>query len=394
MSTNLSDVELLARLVAFDSTSRNSNLPVADFISDYLDRPGVRIERNPSPDGDKANLVVTVAADRVGPQIDADSGDADPRDGLALSGHMDVVPAGEPEWRTDPFVLTEADGAYFGRGACDMKGFVALAVNAAARAAGTRLRRPLSLILTYDEELGTLGAGHFVRSWPAERPLPRRVIVGEPTSLRAVRLHKGHATVRLSFRGESAHSGYPHLGRNAIEPAGRAICALADLRQALEAEPAPHGEHFGEVPFVALNVAQVRGGTATNIVPDRCVIHVGFRVLPGMEAAPVAERIETAVAGAVGAGNFELERLDESPPLLLDEGSDLYTAVCGLVGQDETISVSYATDGGWLATAGCDCLIWGPGTIEVAHKPNESMPAGEYARASGLLQQVVERFCQ
>ena len=147
-NNNLSDVELLARLVAFDSTSHNSNLPVADFISDYLDRPGVRIERNPSPDGDKANLIVT-----VGPEVD----DAT-RDGLALSGHMDVVPAEEPEWRTDPFVLTESDGAYYGRGSSDMKGFVALAVNAAARASGSNLRRPLSLILTYDEEVGTLGA--------------------------------------------------------------------------------------------------------------------------------------------------------------------------------------------------------------------------------------------
>ncbi len=382
MSSNLSDVELLTRLVAYDSTSRNSNLPVVDFISDYLDRPGVRLERNPSPDGDKANLVVT-----VGPETDAG------RDGLALSGHMDVVPAEEPEWRTDPFELTEADGAYYGRGACDMKGFVALAINAAARAADARLQRPLSLILTYDEELGTLGAGHFARSWPDDKPLPRRVIVGEPTSLRAVRLHKGHATVRLIFRGESAHSGYPHLGRNAIEPAARAICALAGLRRALEAEPAPHGEYFDEVPFVALNVALVKGGTATNIVPDRCVVYVGFRVLPGMRADPIADRIEAAVTGAAGGESFEFERLEESPPLLLDEGSDLYAAVCGLIDQRETVSVSYATDGGWLATAGYDCLIWGPGTIDVAHKPNESMPADEYARASGLLERVVERFC-
>ncbi len=382
MSNILTDVELLARLVAFDSTSRNSNLPVADFISDYLDRPGIRIERNPSPDGDKANLVVT-----VGPEVDDD------RDGLALSGHMDVVPAEEPEWRTDPFVLTEADGAYFGRGACDMKGFVALAVNAAARAATTDLRQPLSLILTYDEELGTLGAGHFVDTWPADRLLPRRMIVGEPTSLRAVRLHKGHATVRLTFHGESAHSGYPHLGRSAIEPAGQAICALADLRRALEAEPTPQGEHFGEVPFVALNVARLHGGTATNIIPDRCVIHVGFRTLPGMASGPIADRIEAAVTGAVDDGNFTFERLQESPPLLLDESNDLYAAVCGLVSQDETVSVSYATDGGWFATAGYECLIWGPGTIEVAHKPNESMPKNEYAHASGLLERVVERFC-
>ncbi len=386
MTTILPDAELLARLVAFDSTSHRSNLPVADFICDYLDRPGVRVERNPSPDGDKTNLVVL-----AGPE------GAAARDGLALSGHMDVVPAEEPEWHSDPFQLTDSGDAWVGRGACDMKGFVALAVNAVARAAarenGGNLRRPLALILTYDEELGTLGARHFVDTWPADRPLPRRVIVGEPTSLRAVRLHKGHATVRVTFRGVSAHSGYPHLGRSAVEPAARAVCALADLRRELEAEPAPHGAYFGEVPFVALNVGRVAGGTATNIVPDRCLLDVGFRVLPGMESGPVTERVRSAVAAAAGEDPFELELLQEAPPLLLDEASDLHSAVCDLVGQEATASVSYATDGGWLAAAGYDCLIWGPGTIEVAHKPNESMPKAEYARASDLLERVIERFC-
>jgi len=381
--TMLSDVELLRRLVAFDSTSRNSNLPIAEFISDYLHRPGIRLERNPSPDGDKVNLVVT-----AGGEVDPES-----RDGLALSGHMDVVPAEEPEWESDPFELADAGDAWAGRGACDMKGFVALAVNAAARAAGGGLSRPLSLVLTYDEELGTMGAGHFVRTWPTDRPLPRRMIVGEPSSLQVVRLHKGHASLRLTFRGQGAHSGYPHLGKNAIEPAARAICALTGLRATLESEPCPYGDHFGEVPFVALNVAEVHGGTAMNIVPDRCEVDVGLRVLPGMEARPFAERVRAAVAEALGDEPFEVGRFEESPPLLLAEDNDLYAAVCAMMGQDETVSVSYATDGGWFATAGFDCLIWGPGTIEVAHKPNESMPKGEYARASELLGRIVERFC-
>ena len=378
----LSDADLLRRLVSFDTTSHLSNLPMAELLSDYLDRPGVRIERNPSPDGDKANLVVT-----VGGEVDEGT-----RQGLVLCGHMDVVPAIEPDWHSDPFELTETDTRYVGRGSCDMKGFVALAVNAAARVDPIRLRRPLVLLLTYDEELGTLGARHFVDTWPPDRPLPRPTIVGEPTSLRAVRMHKGHASVRLTFHGLGAHSGYPHLGRNAIEPAGRAIGALAELRRQLEAEPCPHGEHFGEVPFVALSVSQVHGGTAVNIVPDRCVINVGFRVLPGMEAGPIGERIQEAVTAAVG-DDFELGRVEQSPPLLLEESNDLYATVCGMLGQTKTEAVSYATDGGWFQTAGLDCLIWGPGNIDVAHKPNEWMPKDEYARASQLLEEVVERYC-
>ncbi len=379
----LSDADLLARLVSFDTTSHNSNLPIADFICDYLDRPGVRIERNFSPDGDKTNLIVT-----VGPETDGGT-----RDGLMLSGHMDVVPALEPDWHTDPFDLTETDSAYVGRGACDMKGFVALAINQAARVHAMRLRHPLALVLTYDEELGTLGARHFVSTWPEEQVLPRRSIIGEPTSLEVVRMHKGHATVRLIFRGLSAHSGYPHLGRNAIEPAAQAVGGVADLRRALEREAHPQGEYFPEVPFVALNVAQIMGGAAVNIVPDQCIIDIGIRVLPGMTAGPIAERLRLAIAAAVGNHEFELGDIEESPPMLLDEANDLYTALCQRLGQNGTVSASYATDAGWFQTAGFECLLWGPGTIEVAHKPNESIPKNELARASELLTGFVDQFC-
>lgn len=378
----LSDAELLRRLVGFDSTSHHSNLPIADFICDYLDRPGVRVERNPSPDGGKTNVVV-----HLGPEVDPAT-----RDGLTLSGHMDVVPAEEPEWRSDPFELRETDDGYYGRGAADMKGFVALAVNLAARAEPARLRRPLVLVLTYDEEVGTVGARRFAETW--ERPLPRATVIGEPTSLRAVRMHKGHASFELTFDGVSAHSGYPHLGKSAIEPAARAICALAELRQAFENEVCPHREHFPEVPFVALNVGQIDGGKAVNVIPDACVVRFGIRVLPGMEAAPLVERVRRTVAEAADGASFRLEPFNESPPLLLDETSEIYGAVCELVDQRETLSVSYATDGGWLQQAGLECVIFGPGTIEVAHKPNEWMPKDEFARASGHLERLLDRFCQ
>jgi acetylornithine deacetylase len=380
---HLSDEELLRRLVAFDSTSRRSNLPIADFLCDYLDRPGVRIERQASPQGDKTNLVVT-----AGPEVEA--GD---RPGLTLSGHLDVVPAEEPEWRSDPFELTVTDEKLIGRGACDMKGFVALAANGLATAERAGLRRPLALLLTYDEEVGTLGARHFVDTWPEDRPLPRRTIVGEPTSLAAVRMHKGFCTQRVTIRGESAHSGYPHLGRSAIEPVGRAITALATLRRELESEPCPNAEHFPEVPYVALNVGLVRGGAAVNVVPDRCRIWLGFRVLPGMGSRPVAERVRAAVAEALAGEDFDVEELDEAPPFLLAEDHDLHRGLCRLLGQDRTVSASYATDAGWLQRGGFDCLLWGPGSIAVAHRPNEFMPRAEYRRGGELLKRVVDRFC-
>jgi len=382
--TLLANDKLLARLVAFDTTSRNSNLPLADFLADYLDRPGVAIARNPSADGTKTNLVV-----RVGPELDPNR-----RDGLVLSGHMDVVPAEEPEWRSDPFTLTDAGDRWIARGACDMKGFVALAANRLARVAAKPPVYPLMLLFTYDEEIGTLGARRFVETDASAAHLPRRAVIGEPTSLRAVRMHKGHLKLRLTFHGTAAHSGYPHLGVNAIEPAGKAIVALSRLRETLERERGSHAEAFPEVPYVALNVAQIAGGVATNIVPDRCVLDVGIRVLPGMAGNELAERVREAVAEALGGTPFALEVSGESPPLLLDANSDIHRAVCDAVHQRDTQSVSFATDAGWFQTAGMECVIFGPGTIEVAHKPNESLPKDEFARADALLEGLVHRFCE
>jgi acetylornithine deacetylase len=381
----LEDAELLARLVGFDSTSCNSNRPIADFVCDYLDRPGVRIERQPYPEDDKVNVVVT-----VGPEPDPER-----REGLVLSGHFDVVPALEPGWQSDPFTLVETDEGYRGRGACDMKGFVTLAINAALRAleAG-ELRHPLTLLLTCDEEVGTLGARHFVKHWPEERALPRHAIIGEPTSLEVVRMHKGHGKMRLVVNGRGAHSGYPHLGENAIEAILPALNALSDLRARLEQEAVPNGEHFPAVPFVALNLALLRGGVAINIVPDRCQLDLGFRVLPGMRTEDLVATVRRTVEEALGDRvSYELVDGGHSPPMLLEEDHELHRYLCGLMDQEGTRSASYATDAGWFQEGGFECLLWGPGTIEVAHKPNEWIPKEEFHRASRLLDRIVAERC-
>lgn len=381
--TALSDQDLLRRLVAFDSTSRNSNRPIADFICDYLDHPQIRIERHAAADGDKLNLVV-----RLGPDATAE------RRGLVLSGHMDVVPADEPEWTSDPFTLTDGGDAWVARGACDMKGFVALAINAVARRVGTApLDHPLALILTYDEELGCLGARHFVETFEGLDSLPRRAIIGEPTSLDVVRLHKGHCKMALEVRGRSAHSGYPHLGHNAIEPMGRALTALSELRRSLEGETCPNREHFPEVPFVALNLALLQSGTAINIIPEHSRLDFGFRVLPGMETDDLIERVRSVVGKALDGEDYALRELNRSPPMLLGETDPLYLDLCRLMDQGETVSASYATDAGWLQHGGFDCMLWGPGTIEVAHRPDESIPKHELEQGSLLLDRAVAQVC-
>ncbi len=378
----MNDQQLLTRLVGFDSVSRNSNLPIADFLCEYLDRPAVHIQRNPSPDGTKTNLVIA-----FGPDTDKR------RNGLVLSGHMDVVPADEEGWVSDPFALVKTGDALTGRGSCDMKGFLAIAANAAARLDLTKLLYPLVLVFTYDEEVGTIGAKHLADTWPAGETLPCSAIIGEPTSLRVIRMHKGHVSLRFTVEGVPAHSGYPHLGVNAIEPVGRMIVALADLRHELELETPEHREFFPEVPYVPLNVAQVGGGVAVNVVPDHCELQVGFRLLPGMETTPILDRIRTALDKALGDSHYDMHVLCESPPMLLDDQAHIYRTACQHVEQADTYSASYATDAGWLQTMGLECVIWGPGSIEVAHKPNESIPISEMQRGSELVERVIERHC-
>jgi len=316
------------------------------------------------------------------------------RRGLVLSGHMDVVPAEEEGWRSDPFTLTDEGDHWVGRGACDMKGFLAVAANLAATADPRRWRAPLALVFTYDEEVGTLGAKRLTESFAAAASLPRNAVIGEPTSLLVARAHKGHFKMRALLRGVSAHSGYPHLGVNAIEPAGRVIVALTLLRRELEAESPPNRELFPEVPYVPLNLGTVHGGAAINVVPDRCAVELGVRPLPGIPSEELIERVSRAIREAAAPFEPEIELLSDSPPLLLDESAPIHRHLCGLVGQNVGRSVSFATDAGWLQQLDMDCAVFGPGSIEVAHKPNEFIPKAEFAAARGLLERTIQRFCQ
>lgn len=386
----LSDRDLLARLVAFDTTSHRPTRPLVDFLVEYLARPGVVVARQGIEGGAKENLVV-----RVGPWADPGT-----REGLVLSGHLDVVPAGDDGWESDPFTLTERGGTLVARGAADMKGFLAVAANLAREADPAALRAPLVLLFTFDEEVGSLGARMLAAGWdevaPAIGPLPRAAVIGEPTSLVAVRAHKGHLKLRLTFRGRSAHSGYPHLGVSAVEAAGRAIAALSELRRTLEGEAVASGAEFPEVPFVALNVGTVHGGTAINVVAERCVVEVGMRTLPGVDAEALAERVRAAAAAALPGGPaaaLDFEIISDSPPMATPADAPLHRHLLAALGQPAPRTVAYSTDAGHLQELGLDCVIFGPGSIEVAHQPNEHLPAAELAAARRHLAGLVGALC-
>jgi len=381
MMRPLSDDELLTRLVRFDSTSHKSNVPIADFLCDYLDDVASLMVRNADQERNKLNLLV-----RIGPE-------SSHGEGLILSGHMDVVPALEPEWNSDPFDVRADDKCYFGRGVCDMKGFLALAANLARRFAGEKLARPIVLLFTFDEEVGTLGARHFVDTWDRANGLPRHAIIGEPTRLGVVRMHKGHVKIRVTTRGRAAHSGYPQLGVNAIEPMAPILGALIALNQEFAGETHDTSRFYPDAPSCTINLATIHGGSAINIVPDACTLDLGVRILPGVDPSVIVDRVTRAVEEAGAEAVDTVAGTGVSPPLLTEANSRIHSEACSVVGQSGTLAVSYASDAGVFSDMGIDSVLFGPGDIEVAHKPNECLPKREFIEARGLLERLIRRFC-
>lgn len=380
MSPVAADIEpLLAALVAIDSTSDRSNLPVIDLLQKRLDAVGARTHRVPMPEGDKANLIAI-----IGPECN------DGR-GLTLCGHVDTVPADEEGWTSDPRTLTTRDERWYARGACDMKGFVAIATAMLEAADANALAAPLALVVTCDEEIGSLGAADLRRTGMPER-LPTAMIIGEPTSLQAVRMHKGHLALQIRITGVPAHTGSPHLGRNAVEAGGRVAAALADLATTLKQESWEHGECFADVPFPVLAVVAMGGGDAVNVVPDRCVMTCGLRCLPGQDPSTLIARIEAAIAAATDLP-WTLDRLRNNPAMLTATDAPLHSWLKAHLGQEGDLGVSYGTDGGHLCGMDFDCVVWGPGDIGVAHKCDEFVPIAEIDAYCEALEATIGAFC-
>jgi acetylornithine deacetylase len=399
MDPRAADRDLLARLLATEPVTNRPNAAIVEVLERHLDRPGVRVERVPAHAPDRWNLVAA-----AGPPVDAE------RRGLVLSGHLDVVPPGEG-WTTPPFELTDRDGLWYGRGSCDMLGFVAMAANLLVRAGagaqggsagtGTGIAEPLVLMLTADEEIGSLGAAALVEHWPSDRPLPRAAVVGEPTGLRVVRMHKGHAKRRFVLRGRSAHSGTPQLGRSAIEAVGPVLGRLAALRDELAGEGGPEADRFPSAPYPVLTVGRLVGGEAVNMVAETCAIELGVRVLPGQRAADLLARVREAVAAGVAdddrrlaaaAGDAAIAAippitvsesdLGDNPPLGTPRSAPIVARLMDAIGQREDVGVSFASDGGHLAGGlGMDPVLFGPGHMRVAHRPDEHLDPAELDRA-------------
>ena len=374
------DIRLLAELVAIDTTSSKSNMPAVELAAARLQVPGVEVIRLPAHEG-KENLVAIVG------ELDGSGS------GLVLAGHLDCVPAGTG-WTSDAFTLTERDGRLHGRGTSDMKGFDAMAINLVRETAVAGVSQPLVLILTCDEEVGALGAKMLAETWPSDRRLPTATVIGEPTSMQVVRMHKGFLKLRLTILGEHGHTGNPTVGHNAIAPMGRAIVALESVRSELLELRTSTSAAFGALGAPVLSIVRVEGGDAWNMTPDRCELQIGLRLLPDQDRDEWIAHLRTRLGEVLDGERWTLELFNETPSLLTGADTPLHRTACRLLDQQEEYGVSYGTDGAWLQRLGLDCIIVGPGDIGVAHQPDEFMPCDEYRQGRRFMESLIEEFCR
>ena len=375
-------VEILARLVAFDTTSRGSNLALIDYVEAGLAALGVAARRVPNADGTKANLLAT-----LGPAVEG---------GVVLSGHTDVVPVDGQPWTSDPFVLTRKGERLYGRGTCDMKGFLACALAAAPLFANGGLKRPVHLAFSYDEEIGCLGAPDLIAAIRAGLPPPAVVVVGEPTDMEAVSGHKGIASFRVTVTGREAHSSLAHLGASANMAAISLLSALAALARDLTARADPAS------PFhpkgATLTVGQINGGAAVNILARECVFAFDLRTPPGMDAEEIlrpffhlCEEIEADLKTRAPEASVRVERRASTPALAPEPDSEAEALVRRLTGDNgPPRAVAYAAEAGQFQRAGFSTVICGPGSIDQAHQPDEYVEIVQMQRGARFMERLAE----
>ncbi len=377
--------EILDRLVAFPTVSRDTNLPLVEWVEAYLAAQDVRSHRVWNADRTKANLYASVGPDVPG--------------GVVLSGHTDVVPVDGQAWTSDPWVVTERGGRLYGRGTCDMKGFDALALAAVPMALAAGVKRPLQIALSYDEELGCDGCIGMVDEMARLLPRAGAVIVGEPSRMKVVTGHKGGIGYRVHLKGHEVHSAMIDRGVSAIMEAGRIIGWVNDRNAENRAKvPGPLAAAF-DPPWTTLHVGQINGGTADNITAGDCHMTIDMRPVPGeaatgWQAAFEAEvaRIEAGMRAVHPATSITLERYFDMPMLRPEADGEAERLARTLTGDNGTHVVSYGTEGGHFQHAGYSAVVCGPGDIAQAHQPDEYLELSEFAAGMDFMERLVKHL--
>ncbi|GEN24778.1 acetylornithine deacetylase [Halomonas cupida] len=380
--------ELLDTLVGFATVSRDSNLELIAFVEDYLDQLGVEHWRIESDDGTKANLLA-----RIGPNVEG---------GVVLSGHTDVVPVDGQPWTTDPFTLTQGtgdnEGRLYGRGTCDMKGFIACALAEVPRWLASDLKVPVWLALSYDEEVGCVGAPRMIKRLMASHPRPAAVIVGEPTLMEPIVAHKGATNFRTTVTGRESHSSQVYQGVSAIHVAARLVTRIEDVMAELK-EEGRVDESFSVI-HSSLHVGRIEGGTAINIMARRCTFEWEIRHLPTDDARELlarveanAKRLEADMRTRAPEASVVTEALNTTVPALADRDNREALTLCHeLLDSQGAGAVAYATEAGQFQLAGLPTVICGPGSIGQAHQPDEYIDISQLEAGSRFMQALGERL--
>ena len=373
---------MIEKLIGFDTVSSKTNLPLIDFVADYLEGYGLKPVRVFDETGEKANLYCTV-------------GNPMQKDGVILSGHTDVVPIEGQEWDTDPFTVVEKDGKLFGRGTCDMKSFSAVALSRVPEMLEKPLRAPIHFALSYDEEVGCTGCLSMIREMAGTLPRQRAVIVGEPTNMRVVNAHKSIAAFRTIVTGHEAHSSNTHKGVNAIQYAVRLIGRLLEMEQEFKDIGDASGRF--DPPYTSIHVGTIKGGTAQNIIPRQCSFSWEYRGLPDLDDRIIFDRFQSYAAEleqqmkAVSSDSgIETVRGAYVPGLRPDPESTAETLALSLANQNETHAVAYGTEAGHFQAEDIPTIICGPGSIDQAHQPNEFVSLAQVEACDRFILKLIE----
>jgi acetylornithine deacetylase len=378
--------EILDRLVAFPTVSRESNLDLVDWVEEYLAGFGVRAHRVYDATGRKASLFAS-----AGPEVEG---------GVVLSGHTDVVPVDGQVWATDPFTVVERDGRLYGRGTADMKGFDALALAAVPLALSRGVKRPLQIALSYDEEVGCLGAPPMIDAMAGVVPRAASVIVGEPSMMKAVTGHKGGVGYAVHVKGYEVHSSMMHRGVNAIMWGAKLIEWANAMNEENRAKAVTPLAALFDPPWTTLHVGQIAGGTAHNITAGDCRFGVDFRVVPGESMADwearlreKAAEIEAAMRAVRPEAGISMAPRFHVPPLEPEEMGRAEGLVRSITGDNGRHVVSYGTEAGQFQERGYSAVICGPGDIAQAHQPDEFITVAQFEAGERFLGRVVESLC-
>jgi acetylornithine deacetylase len=376
-----SSKDILSALVSFDTVSRNSNLDLIAWVEGYLDRLGVKHERIYDETGKKSNLWATLGPADV--------------PGYILSGHTDVVPVDDQDWTDSPFRLTERDGKLYGRGTCDMKGYVACCLAAVPDMLDANLKKPLHLAFSYDEEVGCWGVRHMIAKIPERPARPIACFVGEPTEMDVVIGHKAKRSFKVVVHGRTCHSSLAPLGVNAVEYAARVIAKIRDVSDRMAKQGVR--DDLYDVPFTTGHTGYLHGGTALNIVPDVATFEFEFRTIAADKSSDLVKEVidyarevlEPEMKAVAPEAGFDFQDRSEFAGLDTAPDADITLLAKQLSGRNSHAKVAYGTEGGLFSQAGVPTVVIGPGSIDQAHKADEFIKVSELEKCGAFLDRLI-----